>query len=381
MKHPSRWARSIAVGSLSLTALFGCASIIGLDDYKVAGQAGQAGAGKAGAGEAGEAGQGGAPEGGAPEGGAPASGEGGAAGQPSEVPPIVGCDGATTFEPNEQIVTSCIIRGGCSPSFNPVRNISTCVTYDTQQALPGETCTRSATTCAEYQDCEHIGIAGDDLCGGTKVTRCVGNIAVNCDNYQVNQYSDCEALGGTCATYDYKGTTYADCKLDVTPDTNCLTETDDSKYFCHSGSAQDLRYYCWQGEAYGSSCSSLGYCDGDQTIGDSSCYYNLPTCSGSSVTCKNNIANVCSSGSLFKYDCGAVGLTCGITAGDDYCLAPGCKAADVKNCTESCSDDGSQLTFCYGGAPYTVDCAKYGFSHCESDTDMDSGAVFAACRP
>jgi len=363
-------------------ALFGCASIIGLDDYKVAKPAGHAGASAAGApGEAGEAGTAGT-TGDAGQSGAHPNGEGGEAG--TSAPAIVGCDGVTTFEPNSKVVTSCIIRAGCNPYFNPVRTISTCVTYDTQQALPGETCTLNATTCAEYQDCEHVGIAGDDLCGGSKKTRCDGNVAVNCGNYKVSQFSDCDALGGTCATYDYKGVTYADCKLDVSPDTTCAAETDENKYFCHTSSGKDdLRYYCWEGDAYGSSCSSLAYCDGDQTAGDATCYYNLPKCSGESVTCKNNIANVCSSsGSLFKYDCGAVGLTCGVTGDADYCLAPGCKAADVdKDCKESCSDDGSQLTFCYGGAPFTVNCADYGFSHCESDVDKDSETTFAACRP
>ncbi|MES1178246.1 MAG: hypothetical protein ABUL62_28245 [Myxococcales bacterium] len=400
MKQPTRWARSLSVASLSLVTLFGCASIIGLDDYTVAGQGGSAGqgahAGKAGstgsdAGETGEGGdlgqagdtaQAGASSGGTAGKAGSSSGEGGEGGQVIELPPIVGCDGKTTFQPNNQIVTSCLIRAGCSPYTTPLRNISTCVTYDTQQALPGETCTRSATTCAEYEECEHVGIAGDDLCGGSKVTRCQGNIAVNCDNYAINQFTDCDALGGTCATYDYNGTIYADCKQDVSPDTNCVGETDDSKHFCHSSPGKDdLRYYCWEGEAYGQSCSSLAYCDGDQTIGDSSCYYNLPTCSGSSVTCKSNVANVCSDGSLLKYDCGSVGLTCGVTLGKDYCFAPGCKAADVDdNCTESCSTDGNKLNFCYGGAPFTVDCADYGFTHCESGED-DDGIPFAACRP
>ncbi|MET0795423.1 MAG: hypothetical protein ABW061_28145 [Polyangiaceae bacterium] len=401
MSASSRWARSFAVGSLSLFVLFGCASIIGLDDYTVAGQAGAAGnagqagtAGKAGqsgvsgeagasnggdAGSAGEGGEGGTTQGGTS--GNPGGGKGGdagAAGQPAA--PIVGCDGVTEFEPNEQVITSCIIRAGCSPNAVPVRTISTCVTYDTQQALPGETCTRNATTCAEYDDCEHNGIAHDDLCGGSKVTRCEGNIAVNCDNYDTDQFSDCDALGGTCATYDYFGTIYADCKLDVTPDTTCATETDDTKFFCHSSTKEDFRYYCFDGEAYGATCTQLATCEDDTTPGNASCYFDLPSCSGSSVTCKNNIANDCSGGSLFKYDCDAMGLTCGIANGTEYCLAPGCTTKDVDTkCTESCSDDGTKLTFCYGGTPYTVDCANYGFSQCLSDTDSD-GNPYSACR-
>jgi hypothetical protein len=90
---------------------------------------------------------------------------------------------------------------------------------------------------------------------------------------------------------------------------------------------------------------------------------------------------VCSDHALFKYDCGAVGLGCNITSSTEYCLAPGCKAADVDtNCQESCSADGSSLTFCYGGAPYTVKCSDYGFTQCLDGTDPDTSKPFAACR-
>ncbi len=390
----SRW---VAVASLSLVTLFGCASIIGLDDYTVAGggAAGSAGAPSGDAGEGGapdQAGSAGASNGGragastggragASTGGGPVGEAGEAGAGPTPVPAIVGCDGVTEFQPVAEIVQSCILRAGCNPNFTPVRSISTCVTYDTQQALPGESCNLHSKTCADYEDCEHIGVAKDDLCGGTLKTRCQDNLAINCDNYQTDQFFDCNALGGTCATYTYSNNkVYADCKLDVAPDT-CTGLSDDTLFYCHAAAGKDdLRYYCWENEAYGASCSSLAYCSGDATAGDATCYYNLPTCAGSSTTCKNNIANVCSTGSLFKYDCGAVGLTCGITSGTEYCFAPGCKAADVDtNCEESCSDDGSELTFCYGGAPFTVKCADYGFTQCEAGTD-DNDVPFASCR-
>ena len=83
---------------------------------------------------------------------------------------------------------------------------------------------------------------------------------------------------------------------------------------------------------------------------------------------------------MFKYDCGAVGLGCSIADETEYCLAPGCRPADVDSkCVESCSDDGTQLTFCYGGAPYTVTCSDYGFTQCLTGTD-DKDNTFAACR-
>ena len=370
MKSRERWgfARSFSVASLPLVSLFGCAQIIGLDEYTVAKPAGSAAAGNAGSAAAGNAA------------GATNQGEGGEAGQANELPPALGCDGVTTFIPNAALVQSCIVRAGCNPDLVPVRNISTCVTYDTQQALPGERCTLNAKTCADYQACEHVGIAQDDLCGAGQETRCEGNLAVNCGNYATSQFSDCDALGGTCATYDYQGTTYADCKLDIAPD-SCAGMSDDTKFLCHRAKNEDdLRYYCWQNQAYGASCSDLARCDIDATSSNATCFYKLPTCSQSSVTCESDVDTVCSSGSLFEYDCGAVGLSCSVTAGSDYCLAPGCKAADVDtHCTESCSADSKQLTFCYGGAPYTVNCTDYGFNHCESGLDDDK-QPFAACR-
>ena len=392
-------SRALVLLPLSALAALGCASIIGLDEYTVAGNAGDAGdAGSSGhsgtgasAGHAGTATSGGnAGKGGSTAqagepgaAGTAAAGESGAAGGNS-VPAIVGCDGTTTFEPNEDIVRSCLLRAGCRPSFkDPVRNVSTCVTYDTQAALPGESCNLKAKTCTDYEDCEHIGIAHDDLCGGSQKTRCEDNLAVNCGNYETDQFFDCSALGGTCATYTYgaSNTVYSDCLLDISPE-SCSGFSDDTQFYCHTAAGQDdLRYYCWEDQAYGASCSSLASCLDDTTPGSAGCYFSLPKCSGGDTsTCKNGVANVCSGGDLFKYDCGAVGLTCGITLGSEYCLAPGCKAADIdNNCTESCSDDGSELTFCYGGAPYTVKCTDYGFTQCLSDVDSD-GKAFAACR-
>jgi hypothetical protein len=258
----------------------------------------------------------------------------------------------------------------------------------------------SSKTCADFETCEHVGVAHDDLCGGTKKTRCENGKAINCGNYMGDdRFADCVALGGNCGTYTYtNGELYADCTLDIAPDSCTGQPDDDGSFFCHAGgnTSDDLRYYCWGEQAFGSTCTSLAKCQDDavsvsdgaagagSTVtngGDATCFFNLTSCTGPAVpTCNNGIANDCSDGSLFKYDCGAVGLDCNITAGSEYCLAPGCKSTDVDaNCVESCSDDGTQLTFCYGGTPYTVTCADYGFTQCLSDTD-DAGNIFAACR-
>jgi len=400
-KLTSKTSRAFVVAPLAALSLFGCASIIGLDDYTVAQPAGNAGnAGSAGkAGSSGAAGESGA------QGESGAVGEGGAAGStigaggdagaaPIPVPEIVGCDGTTEFQPNAQVVRSCILRAGCDPTFsNPLRTISTCVTYNTQDALPGERCNLTSTSCKDYEECEHLGIAHDDLCGGTAATgtRCQGDLAINCGNYNGDdRFFDCAALGGTCAEQTTAGgTLYTDCKLDITPESCAGKDTTDALFFCHAGANADLRYYCWDGEAFGSSCSALASCvdapdssdPNAPATGNASCYFDLDSCTGgNSVKCSNNVSTVCSGGSQFKYNCGSVGLSCSISGGVDYCLAPGCRAADVDTkCEESCSDDGKSLTFCYGGAPITVDCTEYDFTRCESDVD-DDGLPFAACR-
>ena len=328
------------------------------------------------------------------------AGNGGGGGQAggNDAPAIFGCDGETEFQPNAQIVRSCILRAGCDPTFAPVRSISTCVTYNTQAALPGESCNLSSMSCADYEACEHVGIAHDDLCGGGQTTRCQGNLAVNCGNYSGgDRFFDCAALGGTCGTLTDKGTLFADCKLDISPDSCAGMPSTDAEAFCHvgSGNNDDLRYYCWDGQAFGASCSSVASCvdtpdpssgegggGGASEVGNAQCYFDTESCTGGdSASCHGDVATVCSAGSQFKYDCGSVGLSCDTTVKSAYCLAPGCNAADVNVvCHESCSEDAASLTFCYGGLPYTVDCADYGFTRCSSDTDADSGQTVAACR-
>ncbi|HKO46579.1 MAG TPA: hypothetical protein VJV79_02580 [Polyangiaceae bacterium] len=394
--HPSRLLLLAPLAGLSL---FGCAQIIGLDEYTVAKSS------SAGAAPGGGAGKGGESGGNGKSGAASLGGEGGEAGSDAEAggggeaggtqSPPVGCDGKTGFEPNAQIVRSCLLRAGCDPTFAPLRTISTCVTYNTQAALPGETCNLTSMTCADFEDCEHIGIAHDDLCGGTQATgtRCQGNLAINCGNYAGDdRFFDCAALGGTCGTLNYENVLFADCKMDIAPDSCVGLPSSEAQNFCHSGggTTDDLRYFCWEGQAFGSSCSSLASCidtpeqgtGGASAVGNAQCFYDTDRCQGpDSVSCSGDVATVCSGGSQFKYNCGSVGLSCDISAGAEYCLAPGCEPADVDSkCQESCSDDGASLTFCYGGAPFSVACKDYGFARCSTGTDSDTGQTFAACR-
>jgi hypothetical protein len=206
---------------------------------------------------------------------------------------------------------------GLRSDFAPVRSISTCVTYNTQAALPGESCNLSSMSCADYEACEHVGIAHDDLCGGSQTTRCQGNLAVNCGNYSGgDRFFDCAALGGTCGTLTDKGTLFADCKLDISPDSCAGLPSSDAEAFCHvgSGNNDDLRYYCWDGQAFGASCSSVASCvdtpdpssgeggaGGASEVGNAQCYFDTESCSGGdSASCNGDVATVCSAGSQFQ---------------------------------------------------------------------------------
>jgi hypothetical protein len=141
---------------------------------------------------------------------------------------------------------------------------------------------------------------------------------------------------------------------------------------------------------YGQSCGADQTCYDDPTNG-TSCYFNSSACVYSGVdtyVCNGNVVDWCTSidnnGALFPLDCSTAGLSCNSNSdgnGNAGCLAPGCTASDVSNCTESCS--GSMATVCVGGAPYTFDCRSIGdtgtFSSCSVLSDT-SGNQYAACQ-
>jgi hypothetical protein len=388
--------RALALLPLSLLTVMGCAQIIGLGDYTV-GSAGGAGGsagtvanggrsgssnsngGKSGAATGAAAGEGGVPEeaGAGGEAGTPTTGgsstnagAGGEAGTgPVIIPPAVGCDGVTPITLNQDVMRSCILRTSCSP-YDPVRTISTCVTNNTQDAFAGERCNLKSTTCAEYEACEHNGIAGDDLCpaASSGTNFCVGNKAVTCtSDGTLSSWVDCIGLGGTgCGTYtDSTGAEVADCQVKEQCSSAAGTVTD---YQCSTEASPLFEYYCAGAQAFGLACGDFAYCSVDSS-GSAGCYLTAASCGNDSTSCTSaNVAKVCSGGGEYDYDCGSVGLTCKVgaanTDGDtNYCLAPGCKPADVNNCTEFC--DGTKLNFCYGGAQVTADCTDYGFSSCE----------------
>ncbi len=406
--------RALVLLPFTALAVVGCAQVIGLGDYTVAsdnggGSGGTVGAGATGGktgtsgagGKTGSAGSAGRTSGG--EGGTSAAGttgtSGGSAGVggsttgtagsstgtagtggSAPVTGAVGCDGKTAITVNEQVVQSCILRAGCDP-FDPVRTISTCVTNNTQDAFAGERCNLKAKTCADYQACEHNGIAGDDLCPQAKwgTEFCVGNQAVSCtQDGEFSSFVDCTGEGAMgCGTYMDSGSQVADCTLS---NESCVGVSSD--YVCSDETTPLYEYYCVANQAYGLKCGDFSYCD--DSSGTAGCFLTAATCGADSTTCSNNIAKVCASGGEYDYDCGSVGLACNNTGAStadsdtSYCLAPGCKLTDLTNCTESC--DGTKLNFCYGGAQVTVDCVTYGFNTCDTfTTNGTPGFSYAAC--
>jgi hypothetical protein len=388
--------RALALLPISVLAMVGCGTIIGLDNYTVAhgGSGGEVSVG--GGGSPGGASSVGGRSGSSSTGGTAGTTATGAAGVTGEagageagagsvaVPGAVGCDGETAITINDDVVRTCVLRGSCDPFF-PVRSISQCVTNNTPDAFAGEHC--HISSCADYQACEHNGIAGDDLCPQSKANTnyCAGNKAVSCGDPSegdVSSWVDCIGLGGTgCGTYTDKNGVEADCTLAQSADVSCAGTTPGS-YVC-SGEATPLyQYQCTGGRAFGFKCGDFAYCS--DSSGDVGCYLTSQSCDLTKCSTDGTIATACTSGKGYEYNCGSVGLTCLIgdanADGDsNYCLAPGCKPADVNsNCTEFCN--GSKLDLCYGGAQVEVDCTNYGFAGCLDHQDNgDNLHDFAYC--
>jgi hypothetical protein len=394
----------------ALAAAGGCGQILGISDYEVdpklgsssssaggeggngdtgsGGKDGVAGttstAGKATtAGQPNEGGVGGEPMvgslGGAgagpgpdPIAGAGAGGEAGAGGAPP-LDKFTGCDG-TPFQGNEAIVRSCILRVGCQIWNYPSDSISRCVSQNTQNTYEGTKCTLDAQTCADITDCEGSHIEKTFCTGKADGQYCNGNEVVTCSDYP--HARDCTKYGGTCHDFGVElgsSTETVDCALSAV--TTCAATTVEGQ--C-GGASNAYRYQCEGTVAYGTKCSNFA-ASCQEVGGDIGCYYPLNNCSVEGVSCANGRATWCDGASKAIFDCGSVGLGCA-TEGDYYedngrqCAAPGCTPTDVVDCKESCK--GTNLTFCYGGAPVTVDCKDYGFTKCaEYDYDCSGFAM------
>jgi hypothetical protein len=291
--------------------------------------------------------------------------QGGAAGEAGDgeidLVPAVGCDGSEiSLDPS--IVRSCVLNVSCSP-FDPIDTISVCVSLNTQLTYRSTDC-RDARSCADVTACTGEGRDAALCEGSTGGWRCVNNQAVNC---ALNFFVDCDAYGGECQLYDdpVEGNR-ARCVVVPTCSESAGT------YQCAPG---ERLYECEDGVGFGRDCSLYGGHCTDQGA-RTSCQDDLPTCDGDSTECVGEVSSQCIDGELYQADCASVGLSC--DSDTTYCLAPGCEASDWDSCSETCA--GSELTLCYGGAPYTVDCRDFGFAGCTNFRRGD-GVVYAACMP
>jgi len=389
----------------------GCSQILGINDYEIdpklgsshaggeggggasseAGKSDSAGhsalAGAPAAGQPGEGGTAGAPPntplGGAggdeaEGGGAGATDQGGEAGAGGAPPAekFTGCDG-TPFQGNEAIVRSCILRVGCQVWTYPTDTISRCVSQNTQNTYEGTKCTLDAQTCADITECEGGRVEKTFCTGLADGQYCNGNEVVTCGDFP--HARDCAKYGGTCHDFGVELGSSGDtveCALSAVTTCAATTTVDEC-----GGPANAYRYQCEGDVAYGTKCSNFA-ASCQEIGGEVGCYYPLNTCASEGVSCTNGRATWCDGESKATFDCGSVGLECA-TAGDYYddngrqCAAPGCTPTDIVECQESCK--GSNLTFCYGGAPVTVDCKDYGFTKCE-EYDYDcSGSAMNDC--
>lgn len=256
--------------------------------------------------------------------------------------------------PNANIVTSCVLLDSCSPF--PIASISDCISLNVQQAFLGTACTANAKTCSDIELCNGYGFTSATQCPtGQTGSSCQGNVAVDCSN---GIYTSCDKFGGQCTQVGGG----AACRVLA----SCSQP--DNTTSCQG----DTAYTCLSGEGFGVVCTNVGAKCQIQN-GQAVCQFAAPPCSGSVAPCDGQVAQACVNGQLQRYDCGSVGLTCDSEKGGPYCVAPGCKLANVTACQESCS--GSVMHLCYGGAPYDVDCKNYGFSKCQQLDDTSQGGL------
>ena len=102
----------------------------------------------------------------------------------------------------------------------------------------GERCNLSSNTCADYQRCEGVGIAGDDLCLNQAGGRCVGSKAVNCDSAGTSYFIDCAKASGLCRVSGTGSNSFAECEVVST-----CSETDAPQTHCNG----TFSYVCRRG--------------------------------------------------------------------------------------------------------------------------------------
>lgn len=274
---------------------------------------------------------------------------------------VVNCgQGIPTGSAFQSLVSSCVLATGCDPFDFPV-SLSDCITRDVLHAVPGFNCFASITSCTGATN-SHYSCGGTRFavpeCSTTNTSSCAGNVALDCTNSAAplsGVATNCSLRGGTCQTYtDTSNNSRADC---VVAPTCTLGDGGDQ---C-SG---NFLYTCTPTAdagplALGFNCARLpGTCT--QTASGGSCFLNgSGTCVNTGTgSCSGATAEGCTnSGQLFSYDCTKAGGACADDGlGTVGCVSQGCSLTTA--CTEACN--GTMLTACVGGVPYTIDCTRYG---------------------
>jgi hypothetical protein len=273
------------------------------------------------------------------------------------------CDG-DPIDIDADVVRGCLMQVGCNP-FVPSTSLSFCISNQRLRTFSQDDCGSGAMNCDDYLECRGQGYYdGADCTSGEPVYCESETLGVACARYP---YAiDCGKFGGTCATYtDDGGDERVWCSF---PELGTCTDPAGA-YQC---STDDIAYTCVGGTAYGNDCQLLG-----STCRDGTCYYVLPGCSEPGATCGTATRlDLCfeDTSDVARYEC-AQGLGCKETSTSAGCVAPGCAINEA--CTESCS--GTELTFCYGGSPVTLDCTDYGFRRCLESTPANGNVAFAYC--
>lgn len=393
MGRALRWTTTRRVASLTCAALtsFGCATIIGLDDYEKDDDVGAGGSSTGGdGGTGGSAGSGGsAGTGGDGAGGT--AGSGGTAGTGGVVGTggtggTVGCDGDASFAPNQAVVDTCVLRASCDPAN--VFSISECVSKNVPISSEREFCTTTAQDCAGIERCtgsrwlsheecalEAQGYSCQDSPEVSRIVFC-SLLLPGVGGFRL----DCAPRGGQCFVDDSDPEApFAECLLPETKQGECTVP--EGEYACLEG--QNTVYTCHDGVRYGTDCGALQTICLQPAGFDADCYRAGTPCEGTQTRClDDDTLAECIFGQRTLYDCSSVGLRCenDPRTGFGACVAPGCTTENVSNCQESC--DGNVLTFCYGGRPFSIDCASYPeFDTCIESEGDDGSTRTATCFP
>jgi hypothetical protein len=266
----------------------------------------------------------------------------------------------------QEAVSTCLLSVSCDPYFFQT-TMSTCISEDYLHSIGYQACLTTISSCAGFSSCTGLSIPTATQCPNSGVTTAFcasGNNAVNCgaDSNQASAVQACQPV--SCGTYMDDAGVIASCVVEP----SCPTSQEDGLFHCNT--TTNNLYQCIGGKGFGQNCGTNSTCIEDPVNG-TSCYFNGTACTTAGYTCgsgsSSNVLEWCTSDKvLFNFNCNTAGLTCAVdtTTSSGYCLAPGCSVSDYNNCTESCATDGHTALLCIGGAQYSVDCAKHGFTSC-----------------